>query len=200
MAKAPTVITAAIAINGRIEGAEDVEVFGRIQGAVQLEGNLYIDEQARVDAEVEVTNLTIHGIYVGNATASESIELAPSARVVGDLTAPRVIVQAGARYRGMIDMGDVDSETPAAETGKRSGRGSRGRTGASRSSAGRSSTRRAARAEPARAAEPAPTKKPRRAKKPAPAPEPPEVVEEDDLEPELPAAAATKKVSVKKRS
>ncbi|MCA9526821.1 MAG: polymer-forming cytoskeletal protein, partial [Myxococcales bacterium] len=114
--KAVTVIAAGTVVAGRIEGAEDVDLFGRIEGSLKLKGALKIDEKARADAELDVTRLEVRGILVGNATASESIELFGTARVVGDLVAPRIIVRDGARFRGLIDMGEpaeADDEAPA---------------------------------------------------------------------------------------
>ncbi len=195
MAKAPTVITAGVVVSGRIEGAEDIEVFGAVKGSIHLDGDVFVDEKARVDADLEVNNLTVHGILVGNVTASDAIELAASARVVGDLAAPRVIVQAGARYRGAIDMGDIEGEIP----GEGKGRAGRGRSSGSK---GRSSSRpapsRAARPEP-EPARPAPARRPAKKAEPASEPPEPEPAEADD-EPELPDAAKKKKVAVKKRS
>ncbi|MCA9556943.1 MAG: polymer-forming cytoskeletal protein, partial [Myxococcales bacterium] len=69
MAKAPTIITASTTVDGRVEGSEDVEIYGAVRGAVRLEGDLYVDGEARVDAEVEVTTIAIHGILVGNVQA-----------------------------------------------------------------------------------------------------------------------------------
>lgn len=196
MAKAPTVITAGVVVSGRIEGAEDIEVFGAVKGSIHLDGDVFVDEKARVDADLEVNNLTVHGILVGNVTASDAIELAASARVVGDLAAPRVIVQAGALYRGAIDMGDIEDEIP----GEGKARSGRGRSSGSK---GRSSSRpapsRAARPEPKpEPARPAPARPARKAE-PASEPPEPEAAEADD-EPELPEAARKKKVAVKKRS
>ncbi len=105
-----TVIAAGTRISGRLEGAEDVQVLGALQGTVHLEGALFIDTEARVDAECAVDSLEVHGILVGDVQASDTIELHPTARVVGDLAAPRVIVHEGARMRGLIDMGDMDAE------------------------------------------------------------------------------------------
>lgn len=198
MAKAPTVITAGVVVSGRIEGAEDIEIFGAVKGSVHLDGDVFVDEKARVDADLEVNNLTVRGILVGNVTASESVQLAASARVVGDLTAPRIIVEAGALYRGMIDMGDIEDEIP--------GEGSASR-GKSRSSTSRASTSRASTSRPApsRAArpEPEPDRPAPRKARPEPEPEPEPSDDDgpdDDDEPDLPAAAKKKKVAVKKRS
>lgn len=120
--KAVTVIAAGTVVAGRIEGAEDVDLFGRIEGSLKLKGALKIDEKARADAELDVTRLEVRGILVGNATASESIELFGTARVVGDLVAPRIIVRDGARFRGLIDMGEpaeADDEAPARPAARR---------------------------------------------------------------------------------
>ncbi len=200
MAKAPTVITAGIVVSGRIEGAEDIEVFGAVKGSVHLDGDVFVDEQARVDADLEVNNLTVHGILVGNVTASDAIELASTARVIGDLTAPRVIVNGGALYRGTIDMGDIEDEIPGESKSSR-GKSARGSSRSSRSAPARAA--RPEREEPKAAAKPEP-KRPSRSRKkapePAPEPEPVDDVGDDDDEPELPKAAAKKKVAVKKRS
>ena len=113
MAKAATIIAAGTVIAGRIEGAEDIDLFGRIEGSLKLKGALKIDEKARADADLEVTRLEVRGILVGNVTASEAIELFPSARVIGDLVASQVVVREGARFRGLIDMGDAPGEEDA---------------------------------------------------------------------------------------
>ncbi|MEZ4468183.1 MAG: hypothetical protein R3F43_28060 [bacterium] len=50
----------------------------------------------------------MRGILVGNATATDSIELFGSARVVGDLVAPRIVVREEPGSGGLIDMGDPE--------------------------------------------------------------------------------------------
>ena len=111
--KAATTIAAGTVVAGRIEGAEDIDLLGRIEGSVHLKGALRIDEKARADADLEVTRLEIRGILVGNATATDTIELLGTARVIGDLVAPRIIVREGARFRGLLDMGDAPDEDDA---------------------------------------------------------------------------------------
>lgn len=183
MAKAPTVITAGTTVSGRIEGAEDVDVFGTVRGSIRLDGDLYVDSKARLEADLDVNNVVIHGIVVGNVAASGAVEISKSARIIGDITAPRVSLEEGALYRGTIDMGDVEGES-----------GGKSRS----SSRGRPSSRRSERSEkPAPAEKPAARPAPQKAapQKKAPEPEP----ADDDDEPELPDAATKKKVAVKKR-
>jgi cytoskeletal protein CcmA (bactofilin family) len=169
-----TVIAAGTTVSGRIEGAEDIEVLGTIKGSVVLDGAMRVDEDARVEADLELTSLDIHGIVVGNVTASERITLHASARVIGDLTTPRVVLDDGALFRGAIDMGEAPDE------------------GSARPARARKSARSAA-----PAARPARAPKSRAAAAKAPPSEP--EADDADEEPELPAAASAKKVSVKKR-
>jgi cytoskeletal protein CcmA (bactofilin family) len=170
MAKSPTVISASTTVKGRIQGQEDVEVLGKVEGHVELEGQLLIDAAARVDAEVEATSITIQGILVGNASAADAIFLEATARVIGDLSAPRIVIDEGARVRGLVETGDGAEAAPKT------------------------------RARPKRSAPPPkPVARPRKAD-PVPEPEHDEApADDDDEEPELPTTARKKKVSVKKR-
>jgi len=50
----------------------------------------------------------ISGVMVGNVVAEERVEIAPDGRMVGDLTAPKIIINDGAAFRGRIDMQNFD--------------------------------------------------------------------------------------------
>ena len=109
MAKAPTAITASTVIRGRVSGQEDVDLLGRIEGQIDIEGTLNIDAKARADADVKAANVYVHGILIGNTSAQNTIHLTETAQVIGDLVAPRIIVDDGARIRGLVDMGGSGS-------------------------------------------------------------------------------------------
>ena len=111
MAQATTVIAAGTSVSGRIEGAEDLDVFGSVDGAIALDGNINIAEGARLDADVEANVIHVAGIIIGNVTARQSIHLTTSSLVAGDITAPSVILDDGAKYRGHIDMGEDASRS-----------------------------------------------------------------------------------------
>ncbi|MGK0362441.1 MAG: cytoskeletal protein CcmA (bactofilin family) [Bradymonadia bacterium] len=112
---AATSIQAATRVAGRIEGKGDLDVFGKVEGSIVIDGALLIDVDGRADADVEAAQVEIHGIFTGNAKA-DRIELFETAIVVGDLRAARVIVADGAKFRGLIDMGEsvVAEEAPRA--------------------------------------------------------------------------------------
>lgn len=109
-----TLVGESTLVKGNLEGDEDLTVQGRVEGAISLERTLMVEPSGVVKAEVSVRNAIINGVVVGNVSATDSIELTEEARVVGDLTAPRVIIVDGASFRGKVDMGDLDLKRPAA--------------------------------------------------------------------------------------
>jgi cytoskeletal protein CcmA (bactofilin family) len=105
-----TIIGESILINGNLNGDEDLTVRGRVEGTLTLTKTLVVEQTGVVRAEVQVKNCVISGAVVGNVTASESVEITKAGRMVGDISAPRVIIVDGATFRGRIDMGEVDVE------------------------------------------------------------------------------------------
>ncbi|MBN2574978.1 MAG: polymer-forming cytoskeletal protein [Deltaproteobacteria bacterium] len=113
MADKETVIGVETRVSGEIRGGEDLVVKGRVDGKIQLSHALTVEKGAVVQADVDVRSLVVSGTLVGNTVASESVRLLASARVVGDLASPRLIMEAGAAYRGRVDMGDIEAARAA---------------------------------------------------------------------------------------
>jgi cytoskeletal protein CcmA (bactofilin family) len=113
MADKETVIGLETRISGEIRGDEDLVVRGRVDGKIHLSQTLTVDKGAIVQADVDVRTLVVAGTLVGDIVASESVRLAPTARVVGSLASPRVMMEAGAAYRGRVDMGDIEGARAA---------------------------------------------------------------------------------------
>lgn len=103
---ANTVISKDFTIEGDIVGDEDLSLFGTLKGKIQLHGNVTIEADAQVEAQIETTTLTVRGTVQGDVSASERVELQADCRVLGDIRAPRVLIAEGASFKGSIDMGD----------------------------------------------------------------------------------------------
>ena len=113
MADKETIIGVETRISGEIRGEEDLVIRGRVDGKIQLSHTLTVDKGGIVQADVDVKTLVVAGTLVGNIVAADSVRLLASARVVGDLASPRVIMESGAAYRGRVDMGDVEAARAA---------------------------------------------------------------------------------------
>lgn len=97
-------IGAGIVVNGRISGSETVAVFGRVEGTVSLTDVFRVEEGGVVVADVDVKSLIVRGALSGNVVAHEVITLQTGCAVTGNLRAPRIIIEEGARFKGNIDM------------------------------------------------------------------------------------------------
>ena len=99
------VIGASLDLQGELSGEEDLLIEGRVQGRIQLPQHaVTIGAKGRVSAGVHARLITIEGEVDGNLVAEEMLVLKKSARVRGDLVAPRVVIEDGARFKGTIDM------------------------------------------------------------------------------------------------
>lgn len=99
-----------ISIDGHLKGEEDLVVEGRIKGTVELKSNtLTVGSQGTLDAEVFAHTIFVDGTVNGDLYASERISIRKSARIRGNILAPRISLEDGAKFRGSIDM-DADSE------------------------------------------------------------------------------------------
>jgi cytoskeletal protein CcmA (bactofilin family) len=100
-----TTLGKAIRIKGEVHGEEDLVIEGNVEGTITLKDNhLTLERSALVTAHVEVKNVTIKGEMYGNTLASDKVEITAEAKVKGDVKAPRVVMQEGAKFRGAVDM------------------------------------------------------------------------------------------------
>lgn len=103
-------------VNGRIEGDGNLIVEGRVDGTIQIRGDLQIEASASVKSSVSARNILVFGLLVGDAVAAERIELAPTGRMIGDARAPRFTLHEGAAFKGRVDMVDFPGpERPAGD-------------------------------------------------------------------------------------
>ncbi len=97
-------IGAGVSINGRVTGSTEVNVFGRIEGSIILENHLLVEEGGEVVAQVEAQTMTVKGMLNGDVVAHDVVTLAAGSVVTGNIRAPRIIIEEGARFKGNIDM------------------------------------------------------------------------------------------------
>ncbi|MBC8067449.1 MAG: polymer-forming cytoskeletal protein, partial [Deltaproteobacteria bacterium] len=100
-----TVIGPDIRVSGRVTGEEDLHIEGRVDGAIALTETLYVAPGGIVAATVEAHNIVVSGVLMGNVTARDCVTLHPGAKLVGDITAPRLVIADGATFKGNVHMG-----------------------------------------------------------------------------------------------
>lgn len=96
-----------ITIKGEVSGDEDLLIQGRVDGTVDLKQHaVTVGGEGRVNANITGRIVTVEGEVEGDLQAQEQVILRNSARVHGDIKAPRVVLEDGASFRGLVDMGD----------------------------------------------------------------------------------------------
>jgi len=100
-----SVIAADLAIEGKIEGAGHVRIAGRFKGDVHVQGNLTIEQGAKLVGSVRANTVIISGELEGNIDAANRVELQETGVLSGDLKAGSLTVAAGSRMRGQVEFG-----------------------------------------------------------------------------------------------
>ena len=100
-------IACTIKVQGEVTGDENLLIDGRVDGSVDLKSHsVTVGPEGDVRGSIVGRTVAIEGKARGNLTAEQQIVLLSGADVEGDLSAPRVVLEDGARFRGGIDLGD----------------------------------------------------------------------------------------------
>lgn len=128
-----------ISIKGDVTGSEDLLIQGRVDGSVTLEDHAVgVGSEGRVKADIIGRLITVEGTVEGDLTAQEQIVLRGSAQVKGDIKAPRVVLEDGATFRGLVDMGSASAKKE--DAGQKSASSSSGSSASSSTSSASGST------------------------------------------------------------
>jgi cytoskeletal protein CcmA (bactofilin family) len=105
-------------LTGETEFHAMLRVDGHLIGTVTSEaGTLIIGTNGQVDANIMVAAAMINGTINGDVIASEKLQLGRTARVMGNIQSPRLIIEEGAILEGscsMLKAREVQEEEVAA--------------------------------------------------------------------------------------
>lgn len=101
-------------VTGKVSGSGNLNMMGKLEGELDLSGDLVIAPSAVVVGEIKAVTITVSGNINGNLTAGDQIHLEKSAVVSGRITTPRFSVSDGAQFNGAIEM-----KKPAGGSGSR---------------------------------------------------------------------------------
>ena len=109
-------IGATIKVKGEITGDENLIIEGQVEGSIKLTGHdLTVGQKGQVKADLTAKTVKIEGHITGDITGSEKVVLTKTGHVLGNIIAPRVTLEDGAKFKGSIDMdpGVASSATTA---------------------------------------------------------------------------------------
>ncbi len=92
-------------LEGKLAFEGTVRLDGHFSGRIESQGGtVIVGENAVLDADISVHTATVSGEVRGNIRAIDRIQLCPTARVFGDLSASVVLMDAGVVFHGNCTM------------------------------------------------------------------------------------------------
>lgn len=99
------VIGRSIQIEGAVRGNEDLRIEGDVSGTVEFkDSSLTIGKEGKVRADVYAKAIIVDGLTEGDLYATDRVVVHVNAQVRGNITAPKVAVEEGAKFKGSIEM------------------------------------------------------------------------------------------------
>lgn len=115
-----TIIGSSVRVKGDLVGQNNMKIYGKVAGKVVTKGDIFIEESANIEADVEATNVNISGTVQGSVRATERLEVQKSGRISGDIAAKVLSITTGASFSGQCNMSgdktqDISSPTKPKE-------------------------------------------------------------------------------------
>ena len=107
------IIGPSIRIKGTLSGKEDLIIQGRVEGKIDLKkNNITVDKSGSIKGDIYGKSITLEGEVEGNLFGEKRIVLQPSGVVRGDMRAPAINLEEGAKFKGNIAMEAWDEKQP----------------------------------------------------------------------------------------
>lgn len=91
-------------VSGKLYFESPVRLDGQVEGEIAARESLVIGESAVITAQIKGALVVIAGKVSGDVTATQKIEIRPSAKVLGNLSTPVLVIQEGALFEGHCAM------------------------------------------------------------------------------------------------
>jgi cytoskeletal protein CcmA (bactofilin family) len=91
-------------ISGKLSFETPARIDGQVDGEINAKDSLTIGESAVVAAQIKADSVIVAGKVSGDIIAVHRIEIRPSAKVLGNITAPTLVINEGALFEGHCAM------------------------------------------------------------------------------------------------
>jgi cytoskeletal protein CcmA (bactofilin family) len=102
-----TIISNGVKIEGKVTSTGSIRVDGTLQGDLNTRGNVSVGEQGKIKGEIIANIVTIGGNVVGTVNAKDKLVLEAKCVLKGDIITKVLVIEAGAKFDGKSNMGDV---------------------------------------------------------------------------------------------
>jgi cytoskeletal protein CcmA (bactofilin family) len=108
--RADTLIGAGSFFEGMLAVKGNLKIDGKFEGKSLVVDQLQVGQRGRVRTSIEAASVVVEGMVIGNISATRRILLLSTARVLGDLRTPELIIQDGVILEGKCTISHVQME------------------------------------------------------------------------------------------
>jgi cytoskeletal protein CcmA (bactofilin family) len=95
---------------GKFSIRGSLRIDGRFEGRALLIDQLQVGPKGRMKTNIVATSVVVEGLVIGNISATRRILLLSTARVLGDIKTPELIIQDGVILEGHCTISHVQIE------------------------------------------------------------------------------------------
>ncbi len=99
-----TIIGSGTSFDGKLTAKGTLRIDGRVDGEVEVEGNIFLGENSVINADIACNNLTVAGEVNGTVTLAGKLHIARTGKVIGDISVGNLIISDGAVFKGNCKM------------------------------------------------------------------------------------------------
>ena len=92
-------------IEGKIVSGEDLIIEGNVSGSISAKGHeITVGTAGKLKADISAKVVRIEGSVQGDISGVEKVIISKTGNVLGNIDAPRVTLEDGAKFKGSIEM------------------------------------------------------------------------------------------------
>lgn len=99
-----TVFAEGAYVEGKLSFENDVQINGQVKGSIHAQNLLVIGSKGIIYADLDVGELVVEGIVVGNINVRNHVHIAASGKVEGDIVCAQISIEKGAYFKGKCIM------------------------------------------------------------------------------------------------
>jgi len=100
-----TLLAKGVELKGEIKVEGTVRIDGRLEGDVHTKGEVIVGEEGVVKGTITAGSLISSGRIKANVTVTERVQLLKTAILIGEVHSPIMVMEEGAKFQGVSDMG-----------------------------------------------------------------------------------------------
>jgi len=105
---------AGLHIKGQLTGTEDLQIDGKVDGPISLDGHqLTVGPTAVLNSEIHAGEVIVFGKVVGNVYARDRVDVKTEGSIIGDISTARISIEDGAHFKGRIEIDPAKAQAAA---------------------------------------------------------------------------------------